>query len=139
MVVGAGGQNAGLLQSHAPRQGHVLLVGPDPARDLGVRIPQGHDLLDGLFVLARVEEELRVAYHAPGSRESVEFIEHLARLPQGKWRPCLLAVTEGGIGDKHLLGWRGREQPVIEPDPGCCRVGEEFAHQVRLGRILESK
>ena len=139
MVVRAGGEDARFLQAHLFDQLEVLLVGPDPARDLRKAVAALHAEPDRFLVLRRIEEELGLADHALWSAQTVKEIEYLNDLLRRIGRPGLLAVAERRVRHPDLVGHVDRDEPLLQLHPGHAGIGKHIPVEHRLFGVLYFK
>ena len=103
MIIRAGHQNAGLLDTQFLDQLEVFLAGTDPAGDLRKPQVKTHALFQGFPILLAVDEELGLAYDAVRAAQLVQKLIDVDDLIHGVRLHTLLTVTQGGIGNPDLL------------------------------------
>ena len=147
VVVGAAGEDAGFLQAGLFDQAEVALVGADPAGALGIAMAQLAAAVQGVAVVAGVEEELRLADDAVRPAQLGQQIVDADHLVGRVGRPGLLTVAEGRIGNENIAALHlGRvklhraaidvfDHRSVELDQRRQTVGKRLFQQVRFGPI----
>src|SRR4030042_1396748 len=139
VVVRYRGEDPRLFEPHLPHELKITLIRPDPTRDLRVPIPLFETLVNGLFVLIAVEEELRLAYDAVRASELMKQIIEINYLLCRIGGPRLLAIAKGGISNKYLFRGIYQLNFVVELNATYLFVREDITKQMGLIYILELK
>ncbi len=67
----------------------------------------------------------------------MQHLEQIHDLAGGVWRPRLLAVAEGGVGDQELRRRVQRLNVAVENNPRHGMIGKHVAQQIGLGDVVK--
>ena len=137
MIVAAGNQHAGFGDAGLLDQFKVFFIGPDPGGDLRELQARVLAQVQRLLVVFRVEEELALAHHAPGSAQAAHELEQVQDLFRGEGADALLAVTEGGIGHPDFIGHLHGNMTEVEGNLRYMIVVIDFPVQVGFRHVLQ--
>ncbi len=137
VVIGAGNQNAGLLDAQILYQLEVFLAGADPAGDFRELQVQTHALFQSFPVLLAVNKEFGLADNAVGAAQLIQKLIDVDNLVNAVGFHALLAVSKRGIGDPNLLRHSHGHPAMVECHLGDSAVGINVTLKIRLGHILQ--
>jgi len=127
------------MDAHVLDELQVIGMRADPARHPREGVVLGQTALHGQLILAGVEEELAGPDQARPPADAVQIVEEGLDLLHAEGRHGLLAVPEGGVGDKDLVRRLDGDEPEIEIDLGHLVVVEDGAVVVSLLDVVDPR
>ena len=135
VIVGRRGQNPGLAQPHFLDDLEVGFHRANPSGDFGELVAAREASINRVAIGLRVQEKLGLPDDAVGTAEPMQHVEHRDDLPGGVRRTRLLAVAEGGVGDKKIRRRVGFFEFAVEDDSRHRVVGKLLAEKIGLGHV----
>ena len=137
VIIGAGNQDAGFLDSQIPHQLEVVFSGADPGCDFRKLQSQILTAAHRFAVAVVVNEKLGLPDNPLGPAQPGQQLVQLHDLLRGIGGLRLLPVTEGGVGDEDLLRHVHRDAAVVEGDFRNLVILKNLPVQMRLSYVLQ--
>ena len=139
VIVRHAGEQACFVKFHIAGQAQVLLGSADPGRHPREAVaPRAADV-DALAVLGGIKKKFRGRDEPGFTAKTVQKVKHFGDLFDRVGGTGLLAVTEGRVGDAHLLRRPGGQQHFVKRGAADTGVREKFAIELGLFRILQGQ
>ena len=137
MIIGTGGQNAGLLESHAFDKFKIFFHRADPRGDFGKFKSEFLTGFHGFAVLLAVEEKFALADEAVLAADPVHEFEKFDDFGNGIRRTRLLSVAERRIGNPDMFRKTRAYGFLNQFESRNPVIGKNFPEEIRLGYIFQ--